>query len=211
MTVMNEENAAAREEIPETIDAGPEPVSSLTDMYDLLKDTMEAGIGAYVPGDGAEGVATFDDVLSTPVEQPFVDYAGDVRESADLSDLCAAVNSFGEDNGIQDMGFDAFEDALERFDQDVAGDAVDRDMLSALSGDMAAGMEQGQEYDTVNDVDYEPDAQEDPVEQMELQDRDLDREDTSEEDFEAFDMQDTEDPVEVQEGTSDMEAHEEIE
>ena len=153
-TVVREQGAEFADTGPEVreADTGMEAVSGLQDMYDLLTDTMEAGISSYDPVEGSQSAVSFEDVLGMTVDQPFVDYAGDVRESADLSDLCAAVNNMGEEKGVMNMGSDAFEDALERYCQDM-GEAVDKDALSALTSDMAASMEEGMEIDQPGDVD----------------------------------------------------------
>lgn len=153
-TVVREQRAGFADTGPEVseADTGMEAVSGLQDMYDLLTDTMEAGISSYDPVEGSQSAVSFEDVLGMTVDQPFVDYAGDVRESADLSDLCAAVNNMGEEKGVMNMGSDAFEDALERYCQDM-GEAVDKDALSALTSDMAASMEEGMEIDQPGDVD----------------------------------------------------------
>ena len=140
-TEVREQGAGFADTGPEVreADTGMEAVSGLQDMYDLLTDTMEAGISSYDPVEGSQSAVSFEDVLGMTVDQPFVDYAGDVRESADLSDLCAAVNNMGEEKGVMNMGSDAFEDALERYCQDM-GEAVDKDALSALTSDMTASM-----------------------------------------------------------------------
>lgn len=153
-TEVREQGAEFADTGPEVsaADTGMEAVSGLQDMYDLLTDTMEAGISSYDPVEGSQSAVSFEDVLGMTVDQPFVDYAGDVRESADLSDLCAAVNNMGEEKGVMNMGSDAFEDALERYCQDM-GEAVDKDALSALTSDMAASMEAGMEIDQPGDVD----------------------------------------------------------
>ena len=175
-----EESAVEREQGAEPADTGPEvstadtgmeAVSALQDMYDLLTDTMEAGISSYDPVEGSQSAVSFEDVLGMTVDQPFVDYAGDVRESADLSDLCAAVNNMGEEKGVMNMGNDAFEDALERYCQDM-GDAVDRDALSALTSEMAASMEEGFEIDQPGDVDTGLESGGDAVERFDLPESD---------------------------------------
>lgn len=117
------------------------PDIDLSEMYSLASDTAKEQAAAYLGTDNEDGqsTVTMDDVLSAPVESTFTDYAGEVREDATLSDLVAALNAFGEEAGVQDMGYDAFKDGVSSYQADTPD--ANPDVLNSLVVDVGNNME----------------------------------------------------------------------
>lgn len=127
-----------------------EAVHDISDLYDLALDSMQSGVATYTEQfDGTElpAMATFEDILDQTVEQPFVDYAGDIRIDAPVSDLFAALNDIGEEYGVENMAYDAASDAIDHFVTDLEQEGIPTDGLDPLSADLAMSMDVVRETD----------------------------------------------------------------
>lgn len=120
---------------------GKSPDTDLSEMYSLASDTAREQAAAYLGTDNEDGqsTVTMDDVLSAPVETAFTDYAGEVRDDATLSDLVAALNAFGEEAGVPDMGYDAFKDGVSSYQ--ASNPDASPDVLNSLVVDVGKDME----------------------------------------------------------------------
>lgn len=117
------------------------PDIDLSEMYSLASDTAKEQAAAYLGTDNEIGqsTVTMDDVLSAPVETVFTDYAGEIRDDATLSDLVAALNAFGEEAGVPDMGYDAFKDGVSSYQ--TSNPDASPDSLNSLVVDVGKDME----------------------------------------------------------------------